>query len=99
MNWEIARFAFYLGFMIGAPAFFFFLVEQKKQEDLNEAEAYFYKRAEEDYKNHTKKLTLGFEKKLEEKDALLKHKEAEIEKIRPLLKYLRQPPPTSGTPS
>jgi hypothetical protein len=99
MSWEIARIAFYMGFVIGAPAFFLFLVSQKKIEDLNEAEAYFYKRAEQESKSFTKKLTLDFEKKLEEKDALIKKKEAELEKIRPFLKYLRQPPPTSGTPS
>jgi hypothetical protein len=94
MSWEIARFAFYLGFTIGAPAFFFFLVGQIKIEDLNEAEAYFYKRSEQEDRSRTKKITLDFEKKLEEKDVLFKQKEVELEKIRPLLKYLRQPPPT-----
>lgn len=98
MSWEIARIAFYTGLIIGAPAFFFFLVEAKKQDDLSEALSHFHERSEKESKSYAAKLTADFEKKLQEKNEILKLKEAELEKIRPLLKYLRLPP-TSGEPS
>jgi uncharacterized membrane-anchored protein YhcB (DUF1043 family) len=98
VSWELARIAFYLGLIVGAPAFFFYLVEQKKQDDLSEAESHFYKRSEQENESYGKKIAKDFSAKLAEKDALIKEKEAELVKIRPLLKFLRPPPPGGENP-
>lgn len=94
IEWEVIRIASYLGLIVGAPAFFLYLVDQNKQKDLSEAASHFYKRAEKENEAYCEKLTKQFNKKLSEKDTLLSQKEAELEKIRPLMKYLRQPPTT-----
>lgn len=99
----------YLGLIAGAPIVFFFFVNGKRQDDLNEFLSYVdsqvQKERSDEVKSYQQQVNLSsraydemsnkMKEKLREKDALLKQKEAELEKIRPLLKYLREPPPSS----
>ena len=98
----------YLGLIIGAPIVFFYFVKQKRQDDLNEVVSYIEDQIQKERKGEATSYAEDFRKMKEEikrleglvrqKDLGLKEKEAELDKIKPLLKYLREPP-SGGTPS
>lgn len=93
--------------VVGAPMVFFHFVGQKKLDDNNEIASYIYQQVEKERKDDVKASDADYAKMKEEirrlkamiaeKDSALKEKEAEIEKVKPFLKYLR--PPSSSEPS
>ena len=91
----------YLGLIVGAPIVFFHFVSKKKLDDNNEILNYIDNQVQKERKDEEKSTTHDFRKMKEEikhlevlvrqKDLALKEKDAEFEKIKPLLKYLRTP--------
>jgi DNA gyrase/topoisomerase IV subunit A len=95
INWYVIQWMVYVSTLVGSPIVFFFLVANKQEEDLLKAEGSFDARIEEkitEEKNYLNEKIENLQQALKEKDVLIKAKEEELSKIRPLLKYVRSVP-------
>lgn len=98
-------YAVYLGLTIGAPVVFFYFLKRKKEEDRNRSDSFIENKIQKlrmeevAFSNENlikvEKEVVHLKTLLSQKEAIIKEKEAEFLKIKPLLKYLREPPSQS----